>query len=73
MHLTFTGVIQMESNHDVAFHMIGWSFFFYTSIQNKPYCSGVEIYCKQDYKDKGFNIKLRIKEEDFFPVHCNWN
>ena len=42
--------------------------FFYTSIQNKPYCSGVESYCKQDYKDKGFNIKLRIKEEDFFPA-----
>ena len=31
--------------------------FFYTNIQGKPY-PGYEY---QDYKDKGFNIKLRLK------------
>ena len=31
--------------------------FFYTNIQNKPY-PGFEY---QDYKDKGFNIKIRVK------------
>ena len=38
--------------------------FFYTSIQNKPY-PGFEY---QDYKDKGFNLKLRIKEEGILPA-----
>lgn len=38
--------------------------FFYTSLQNKPY-PGFEY---QDYKDKGFNLKFRIKEEGFFPA-----
>lgn len=43
--------------------------FFYTNIQGKPYC-GQEFdeVCNQDYKDKGFNFKLRIKEEGFFPA-----
>ena len=38
--------------------------FFYTSLQNKPY-PGFEY---QDYKDKGFNLKLRIKEEGVLPA-----
>lgn len=38
--------------------------FFYTNIQDKPY-PGYEF---QDYKDKGFNFKLRIKEEDNLPA-----
>ena len=38
--------------------------FFYTNIQDKPY-PGYEY---QDYKDKGFNFKLRIKEEGDFPA-----
>ncbi len=38
--------------------------FFYTNIQDKPY-PGYEY---QDYKDKGFNIKMRIKEEGVFPA-----
>ena len=38
--------------------------FFYTSLQNKPY-PGFEY---QDYKDKGFNLKLRIKEEGILPA-----
>ena len=38
--------------------------FFYTNIQGKPY-PGYEY---QDYKDKGFNIKLRLKKEGFLPA-----
>ena len=38
--------------------------FFYTNIQNKPY-PGFEY---QDYKDKGFNFKFRVKEEGVFPA-----
>lgn len=49
----------------------GWleASFFYNNIQNAPYCEdpGVE-FCNQDLKDKGFNIKLRIKEQDNLPA-----
>ena len=38
--------------------------FFYTNIQDRPY-PGFEY---QDYKDKGFNFKLRIKNEDEYPA-----
>lgn len=38
--------------------------FFYSNIQGKPY-PGYEY---QDYKDKGFNIKLRLKQEGIFPA-----
>jgi hypothetical protein len=38
--------------------------FFYTNIQGLPY-PGYEY---QDYKDKGFNIKLRLKEQGLFPA-----
>ena len=38
--------------------------FFYTNIQGKPY-PGFEY---QDYKDKGFNFKLKLKEEGFLPA-----
>ena len=38
--------------------------FFYTNIQDKPY-PGFEF---QDYKDKGFNFKIRLKEEGIFPA-----
>lgn len=37
---------------------------FYTNIQDKPY-PGYEY---QDYKDKGFNVKLRLKEEGKLPA-----
>jgi len=38
--------------------------FFYTNIQGRPYCEVEwDPVCQQDYKDKGFNLKLRIKEE----------
>ena len=43
--------------------------FFYTNIQDKPYCGQIfEIVCQQDYKDKGFNFKFRIKEEGLWPA-----
>ena len=37
---------------------------FYTNIQDKPYPS----FEYQDYKDKGFNFKLRLKEEGKLPA-----
>ena len=38
--------------------------FFYTNIKDKPYCNqDYDPVCAQDYKDKGFNFKLRLKEE----------
>lgn len=38
--------------------------FFYTNIQGLPY-PGYEY---QDYKDKGFNVKLRLKEQGNLPA-----
>ena len=38
--------------------------FFYTNIQGLPY-PGYEY---QDYKDKGFNAKLRLKKQGLFPA-----
>ena len=38
--------------------------FFYTNIQGLPY-PGFE---SQDYKDKGFNFKLRVKEQGKLPA-----
>lgn len=43
--------------------------FFYTNIKDKPYCDELpDPVCSQDYKDKGFNIKLRLKEEGALPA-----
>ena len=43
--------------------------FFYTNIQNRPYCAATyDPVCSQDYKDKGFNFKIRLKEEGIFPA-----
>ena len=43
--------------------------FFYTNIQNKPYCNlDSDPVCSQDYKDKGFNFKFRLKEEGILPA-----
>ena len=43
--------------------------FFYTNVQDRPYCYDFtsEI-CFQDFKDKGFNVKLRLKEQDKLPA-----
>jgi len=38
--------------------------FFYTSIQDKPYPG----FPDEDYKDKGFNFKLKLKSEGIFPA-----
>ncbi|MDB4828634.1 YjbH domain-containing protein [Gammaproteobacteria bacterium] len=43
--------------------------FFYTSIENIPYCSQAsDLVCQQSYKDKGFSFKLRLKEEGLWPA-----
>ena len=43
--------------------------FFYTSLQNQNYCAAsYDPVCSQDYKDKGFNFKVRLKEEGAFPA-----
>ena len=43
--------------------------FFYTNLQNKRYCNvSYDPVCRQDYKDKGFNLKLRIKGEGKYPA-----
>ena len=43
--------------------------FFYTNIQDKPYCIyEFDEVCNQDFKDKGFNFKLRLKEEGILPA-----
>ena len=43
--------------------------FFYTNIQGMSYCGlDYDPVCDQDYKDKGFNFKLRVKEEGVFPA-----
>ena len=43
--------------------------FFYTNIKDRPYCAfDYDPVCDQDYKDKGFNFKLKIKEEGVLPA-----
>ena len=44
--------------------------FFYMNIENDQLCRGNAFgqnFC-QGYKDKGFNFKLRVKEEGIFPA-----
>ncbi|MDA9040152.1 YjbH domain-containing protein [Gammaproteobacteria bacterium] len=43
--------------------------FFYTNISNERYCPyEYDPVCAQDYKDKGFNFKIRLKEEGVLPA-----
>ncbi len=43
--------------------------FFYTNIQDTPYCGNeLDPVCNQDYKDKGFNFKIQLKEEGIWPA-----
>ena len=43
--------------------------FFYANIKDKPFCSNnYDPMCQKDYKDKGFNFKLRIKQEGVLPA-----
>lgn len=43
---------------------------FYTNVQNISYCPEVDEYefCRQSLKDKGFNMKIRLKEEGILPA-----
>ena len=43
--------------------------FFYTNNQDIPYCTvDFDPVCDQDFKDKGFNFKIRLKEEGMWPA-----
>jgi hypothetical protein len=43
--------------------------FFYTNIDGKKYCAlDYDPVCNQDYKDKGFNFKIRLKQEGLLPA-----
>ena len=43
--------------------------FFYTNVQDRPYCYDFSTpFCNQDFKDKGFNVKVRVKEEGKLPA-----
>ena len=40
--------------------------FFYTNIQGRNYCNQIfDPVCNQDYKDKGFNFKFKLKGRVF--------
>lgn len=43
---------------------------FYTRVQNVSYCPQTDEYdfCRQSLKDKGFNMKVRLKEEGIMPA-----
>lgn len=69
------GLTIYDGNPDQKITMSSFPFdwleasFFYTNIQDKPYCNfDFDPVCNQDYKDKGFNFKLRLKEEGVFPA-----
>ncbi len=69
------GLTIYDGNPDQKMTMSSFPFdwleasFFYTNIQNKPYCIyEFDPVCDQDYKDKGFNFKLRLKEEGALPA-----
>ena len=43
--------------------------FFYTNVEDRPYCYDFTTpFCNQDFKDKGFNVKVRLKEEGKLPA-----
>jgi hypothetical protein len=52
-------------------HPFDWfeASFFYTNVEDRPYCYDFSSpTCLQDFKDKGFNFKLRLKEQGVFPA-----
>ena len=52
-------------------HPFDWfeASFFYTNVTDRPYCYDfTSETCLQDFKDKGFNFKLRLKEQGVFPA-----
>ena len=43
--------------------------FFYTNVTDRPYCYDfTSETCLQDFKDKGFNVKVRLKEQGKLPA-----
>ncbi len=64
------GFTLYDGNPDQKITMTSFPFdwmeasFFYTNIQDMPYPG----FPDQDYKDKGFNFKVRLKEEGIFPA-----
>ena len=43
--------------------------FFYTNVTDRPYCYDfTSETCLQDFKDKGFNFKARLKEQGVLPA-----
>ena len=69
------GFTVYDGNPDQKITMTSFPFdwleasFFYTNVQGKPYCDvDYDPVCNQDYKDKGFNFKLRLKEEGIWPA-----
>ena len=43
--------------------------FFYTNLKDVAYCEfEFDPVCDQDYKDKGFNFKIKLKEEGRLPA-----
>ena len=69
------GITIYDGNPDQKITMTSFPYnwleasFFYTNIQGKPYCSKIfDLVCQQDYKDKGFNFKFRVKEEGLWPA-----
>ena len=52
-------------------HPFDWfeASFFYTNVEDRPYCYDfTSKICLQDFKDKGFNVKVRLKKQDKFPA-----
>ena len=43
--------------------------FFYTRLEDRFYCGVIELaFCRQDYIDKGFNAKIRLKKQGNLPA-----
>ena len=43
--------------------------FFYTNVEDRPYCYDfTSSICLQDFKDKGFNVKARLKKQGKLPA-----
>ena len=69
------GITIYDGNPDQKITMTSFPYdwmeasFFYTNINDKAYCGNLsDSVCAQDYKDKGFNFKIRLKEEGVLPA-----
>ena len=60
----FTMEAQIKKLHLLPHHILGWKHLFYMNIQEGGWAGAIN----KDYKDKGFNLKLRIKEEGVLPA-----